>query len=83
MAHKKRKEQVFYMRLRSLLLSAVAKVALASVVGVGSVGQDMSVPVEGGILIELEKKVSRKMARKKGRSRFFPCACGRCFFMLW
>ena len=42
------------MHLRSLL-SSVAKVVLAWQVWVGSAGQDMSVPVEGGVLTELNK----------------------------
>ncbi len=55
MASKKRKEQVFYMRLWLLLLSTVVKVVLARQFGIGFAGQDMSVLVEGGVLIELNK----------------------------
>ena len=46
---------MFYVGLQSQLLSTAAKVVLAPRFGVGSAGQDMSVPVEGGVLIELKK----------------------------
>ena len=59
MACKKGKEQVFYMRLWSLLLSTVAKVVLDQQFSIGLAGQDMSVLVEGGVLIELKKIAKR------------------------
>jgi hypothetical protein len=54
--------------------------------GVGSVGRDMSVPVEWGVSIELKynnKMLVMGMARKKGRSRFFTCVYGCCFSVMW
>jgi hypothetical protein len=46
----------------------------------------MSVPIEGGISIELEKnkKVSRwKWLVKKEAGGILTCACGHCFSILW
>ncbi len=47
------------MHLWLLLLSTVAKVVLDQQFSIGFAGQDMSVPVEGGILIELKKITKR------------------------
>jgi hypothetical protein len=54
---KKGRSRFFYLHLRSLLLSAVAKVALvlASTLWGWVCGPRNVVPVEGGILIELKK----------------------------
>ena len=65
MAHKKGRRGISYLRSQALLLCTLAKVVLASVVGVVSVIQDLYVPMEGGVAIELKQK-SKKLTMGSG-----------------